>query len=218
MRTAQQAAEQFKDRTTNRVGMCLWHVQDAFGSPHLYPSAIEQWKRARKRHKGDRTPRYGAPVFYEGGKHGHVAIYVGNGRVRSTDAGGAGKMATVPLDWFAQHWGYTYLGWTEDIGGAMINFVSYKDVYVARLRPGVDNSDSVRMLRLALIRRGFLAVQSPLSEDRPGNKYTKAVSRAVKRWQTKHDYSPTGVLNNKQATKFFAPNKRVRLRLARNAN
>lgn len=215
MRTAREAASFFKDKMTNRVGMCLWHVQDAFQSPHLYPNAITQWKQAKHKHR-TKSPKYGAPVYYEGGEHGHVAIYVGNGKVRSTDAGGAGKMATVPLEWFARYWGYTYLGWSEDIGGRMIDFTSYRDVYVAQLKPGVDDSDSVKMLRLALIRRGFLSVSKPLSEKRPGNKYTPAVERAVAKWQKKKGYRrQNGVLNNKQAKHFFQPNSRVRLHLER---
>ena len=218
MRTAREAAAFFLDKTTNRVGMCLWHVQDAFGSPHVYPNAITQWKQAKDKHPDDRTPRYGAPVFFKGGQHGHVAIYVGNGRVRSTDAGGAGKMATVSIDWFQRNWGYEYLGWTGDIGGEKIDFVAYRDVYVSQLRSGVDDSASVRMLRLALIRRGYLKVKKPLSESRPGNKYTKAVSKAVSLWQRKHSYPVTGWLNNRQAKVFFAPNKRVRLHLARSQN
>lgn len=218
MRTAKQAARFFLDKTTNKVGLCLWHVQDAFQSPHLYPSAIEQWKASKKKHPGDRTPRYGAPVFFEGGKHGHVAIYVGEGRVRSTDAKGAGKMGTASIDWFARAWGYKYLGWTEDIGGKTVEFDKTYNVYVEKLRPGVDDSDSVKFLRRTLIKRGFLKVQKPLSVDRPGNKYTAAVKSAVALWQKKHGYKQTGVLTNKQAKVYFSHNPRVRLYLARVQN
>ena len=106
----------------------LWHVQDWYKAPHLFPSAIEQWRNAEEKHHDDRTPPYGAPVYYEGGKYGHIAIYVGDGKVRSTDAGGSGKVATVPLDWFKNNWGYEYLGWTGDIGGQPIDFDGGDDV------------------------------------------------------------------------------------------
>lgn len=122
MRTSSEAAKACKNTSTNKVGLCLWHCQDWYQSPHYFPSAIEQWRNAKEKHHGDRTPPYGAPVYYEGGKYGHIAIYVGDGMVRSTDAGGAGKVATVPLDWFKAHWGYSYLGWTGDIGGKSIEF------------------------------------------------------------------------------------------------
>lgn len=211
MRSAKEAAEFFKDKETNMAGRCLWHVQDAFQSPHMYVNAITQWYQAKHKHFGDRTPPVGAPVYFKGGRHGHVAIYVGGGKVRSTDAGGSGKMATVSIDWFLRNWGYTYLGWTEDIGGENIDFDDRVDVHVKKLRAGVDDSTSVRMLRLALIRRGFLTVRAPLSKDNPGNKYTPAVERAVKLWQKKKKHNRTGILTNAQAKEFFAPNKRVKV-------
>ena len=218
MRTAKEAAAFFKAKDTNRVGMCLWHVQDAFLAPHVQPNAISQWRASKKKHSGGRTPRLGAPVFYEGGQHGHVAIYVGNGRVRSTDAGGSGRMATVSLNWFASAWGYKYLGWTGDIGGRDIEFVERVDVKVSELRYGQNDSDSVRFLRRCLIKRGYLKVSKPLSVERPGNKYTKAVGEAVKTWQRRKGYRQTGELTNTQVKAFFAPNKRVRLHLVRVQN
>ena len=211
MRTARQAAQAFKDKTRNEVGMCLKEVQACYESGHAYPSAISQWDNAKTRHKNDRTPPIGAPVFWRGGKYGHVAIYVGNGKVRSTDAGGRGIMGTVSLDWFARAWGYTYVGWTGDLAGRKIEFTDTIDVYVSKLKPGVDDSDSVKQLRFRLIKRGFLTVEAPLSLDRPGNKYTPAVERAVKKWQTKKGYKPTGVLTNKQARAFFEPAKKVKV-------
>lgn len=213
MRSAREAAEFFRHKYTNRVNKCLGEVQSAYQVPvHMYPSAINQWYNAKHKHHGDRHPPIGAPVYYSGGRYGHVAIYVGNGLVRSTDAGGAGRMATVTHDWFRTHWGYSYLGWSGDIADKDITFgPKMVEVYVSKLHPGVDNSDSVRMLRLALIRRGFLKVQRPLSEDRPGNKYTSAVAEAVKKWQKKKGHKQTGILTNAQATQFFAPNKRVKV-------
>ena len=209
MRTAHEAARFFKEKDQNRPGMCLYETQAAFNAPHMYPNAITQWHAAKDKHPNDRTPKYGAPVYFAGGQHGHVAMYVGNGKVRSTDAGGRGKMATVSIDWFRQHWGYSYLGWTGDIGGQKITFDDKIHVYLKKLKPGVDNSNSVRMLRLALIRRGFLKVSKPLSVKRPGNRYTKAVSRAVCLYQRKHGYKETGVLTKQQAKRFFAVNSKV---------
>jgi hypothetical protein len=212
MRSAREAASFYKNKARNYVGKCLWEVQNAYQSPHMYYDAISQWRNAKKKHPGDRTPPVGAPVYYAGGNHGHVAIYVGGGLVRSSDAGGAGRMGTVTHNWFANNWGYSYLGWTGDIGDKDITYgPKMIEVYVSKLHPGVDNSDSVRMLRLALIRRGFLKVQRPLSEDRPGNKYTSAVAEAVKKWQKKKGHKQTGILTNTQAKQFFAPNKRVKV-------
>lgn len=211
MRSAKEAARFFKELNTNKVGMCLWHVQNAFGGGHAYPNAITQWREAKHKHAGDRTPKVGAPVYWGGTQHGHIAIYLGNGMVRSTDAGGAGRMATVPLGWFERHWGMHYLGWSEDIAGRKIEFDDHIDVYVRKLRPGVDNSDSVRMLRKALIKRCCLVPAKGLSERKPGNKYTPAVERAVRKWEKKKGLKPNGILGNEQAKAFFAPNKRVKV-------
>lgn len=84
-------------------------------------------------------------------------------------------------------------------------------VYVSKLRPGVDNSESVKTLRRALIKRKFLVPKSGLSVDKPGNKYTEAVSEAVAKWQTKHGYKPDGVMGLDQARDFFKNNEHVRV-------
>lgn len=209
MKTGTEAAKAFKAKQTNKVNMCLWECQEIYPTNHWYPSAISQWHSAKAKHTSKKHIPIGAPVYYEGGQHGHVVLYVGNGMVRSTDASGAGKMGTVPLEWFEKAWGYTFAGWSEDLGGKAIEFDKKITVYVSQLRPGVDDSDSVKQLRYRLIRRGFLKVSEPLNLDRPGNKYTPAVVSAVKKWQKKKGFAETGVLSNNQARKFFEPNPRV---------
>jgi hypothetical protein len=211
MRNGREAAKAFKAKQTNKVNMCLWECQEIYPTNHWYPSAISQWHNAKKKHTSKKNIPIGAPIYYSGGKYGHVVLYVGDGMVRSTDAGGRGRMATVPIEWFQRAWGYKYEGWSEDLGGKDIDFDTTITVYVNRLKPGVDDSDSVKQLRYRLIRRGFLKVSEPLSLERPGNKYTPAVERAVKKWQKKKGYRQTGVLNNKQAKHFFEPNPKVKV-------
>lgn len=210
MKTGREAAKAFKEKKTNKVNKCLWECQEIYPTNHWYPDAFGQWLNAKKRHSG-KDISIGAPVYYKGGAHGHVVLYVGNGMVRSTDAGGPGVMATVPLEWFERAWGYKYLGWSEDLGGLDIEFENHLEVLVRKLKPGVDDSESVKQLRYRLIRRGFLKVSKPLSLNRPGNKYTKSVEEAVKKWQKKKGYKETGVFNNKQAKEFFEPNPRVKV-------
>lgn len=210
MKTGKEAAKAFKQKSHNQVGKCLWECQEIYPTNHWYPSAWSQWQNAKKRHNGKKAP-VGAPMYYRGGKYGHVVLYVGDGMVRSTDAGGSGKMATVPIEWFQRAWGYEYVGWSEDLGGKMIEFDRTKHVYVAQLRRGVNDSESVKLLRRALIKRGFLKVSKPLSVERPGNKYTPAVEAAVKKWEKKHGYKQTGILSNDQAEDFFKNNKNVKV-------
>jgi hypothetical protein len=162
MKTGREAAKAFKAKTHNKVNKCLWECQEIYPTNHWYPDAFGQWLNAKKRHSG-KDISVGAPVYYKGGAHGHVVLYVGNGMVRSTDAGGPGIMATVPLEWFERAWGYRYLGWSEDLGGVDIEFENHLEVLVRKLKPGVDDSESVKQLRYRLIRRGFLKVSKPLS-------------------------------------------------------
>lgn len=70
----------------------------------------------------DRNPPRGVPVSYLGGSrdNGHRAISLGNGLIRSTDAGGTGRVATVRLDWPEKTWGLKYAGWSETIDGIRI--------------------------------------------------------------------------------------------------
>jgi hypothetical protein len=213
MKTGREAAAAFKEKKTNKVNMCLWECQEIYPTDHRYPTAWSQWKNAKKTHKSLENIPLGAPIYYQGyaSGPGHIVLYVGNGEVRSTDAGGRGVMATVPIEWFEKAWGYKPVGWSEDLGGKNIDFVTTVTVYVKSLKLGVDDSESVKQLRYRLIRRGFLQVSKPLSLKRPGNKYTPAVASAVKKWQKKKGYKETGILNNVQATEFFSPNPRVKV-------
>lgn len=84
--------------------------------------AEDMWKAAALPHPGDRNPPAGVPVFWGGGSsdNGHAAVSLGGGMIRSTDARGAGRVGTVPLDFPTTSWGMPYLGWTEDLYGHVI--------------------------------------------------------------------------------------------------
>ena len=120
MRTRQQAVNAARRTVHNKPGMCLWHVQDWCGAPHRYAGAWIQWENARHKHPGDPHPPPGVPVFFSGGRWGHIALSLGGGMCRSTDAGGRGVIADRPLSWFGPAWGRPYAGWSEDIGGLII--------------------------------------------------------------------------------------------------
>lgn len=80
-------------------------------------------------------------------------------------------------------------------------------VYVSKLRPGVDNSASVRELRRALIKRGRLDGDP----KKPGNKYTPQVEKAVKAVQRKRGWKQTGRFTLTQARDFFKPNSKIKV-------
>jgi len=102
-------------------GMCQKYVRGpCWEVPSLYGSAIDAWNGARFKHPGDRTPPKGAPCYYRGGSYGHAVLSVGDGRIRSTDCTSTGNVSDAPLSWPEDHWGYDYLGWTEDINGVTL--------------------------------------------------------------------------------------------------
>lgn len=112
---------QIVDRARDWTGWCLVFTRMCFGVGSMYPSAITAWEGAKKKHpvKSSEVPR-GVPIFWRGGKHGHVAISLGNGRCISTDAQRRGWPDIVQIDSISQAWGYEFLGWTEDLNGVTV--------------------------------------------------------------------------------------------------
>lgn len=126
----EEAAKRAEASRTNVRGMCQQWTRDIFGAPSVGDvdrdgdaDAVDGWKSepVAKRHT-DRHPPRGVPVSWAGGRngHGHRAVSLGNGKIRSTDAGGSGRVATVDLNWPEKTWGLTYLGWSETISGIQI--------------------------------------------------------------------------------------------------
>lgn len=127
----EEAAKRAEAARTNDVGMCQLWTRTMFGAPSAGDrdldgdaDAVDGWKSepTSARHPGDRNPPRGVPVSWSGGRngHGHRAVSLGGGMVRSTDAPSAGLVGTVDLGWFERHWGLTYLGWSETITGIVI--------------------------------------------------------------------------------------------------
>jgi hypothetical protein len=108
---------------TNDPGYCLQQCRIWAGINSMYPDASTAWRNTNDRYPGNRQPPRGAAVYWTGGSkgYGHIAISLGGGNVRSTDAGGTGVVATRNLAWFDSHWpSLTYAGWAWDINEATI--------------------------------------------------------------------------------------------------
>jgi hypothetical protein len=119
----QQAVANGHNVSSYDSGMCQKFVRDqCWRVPSLYGSAIEAWNGARYKHPGDRTPPVGAPTYYRGGNYGHAVIFCGQGHtgMRSTDCTSTGRVSDAAISWVENNWGYTYLGWTEDINGVRV--------------------------------------------------------------------------------------------------
>lgn len=115
--TAEAAARNAMNDRTNGVGMCLQQVRTWAGISARYGDAATAWRNTNDRHPGNRNPPRGSFVFWTGGSRGfgHIAMSLGGGKIRSTDAGGAGRVATVDLGWVERNWGQRYAGWSWDV-------------------------------------------------------------------------------------------------------
>src|SRR5262245_22704699 len=122
VRDAESTATNAELATNNEPGMCLQWSRNRADIASMFPDAATAWKHALDRHKGDRDPPRGAMVYWLGGSHGygHIAVAVGGGKVRSTDAGGRGKVATVSVSWPEQNWGLPYAGWADNVNDVRI--------------------------------------------------------------------------------------------------
>jgi hypothetical protein len=103
------------------TGMCCNFVWNCIAAPHSFglADANAAWNRATQRRAGTAAPA-GAPVYWAGGKHGHIALSVGGGRVRSTDWPRKGSVGEVDIDEMTRIWRLTYRGWSTDFAGAPI--------------------------------------------------------------------------------------------------
>jgi hypothetical protein len=156
IKNREQAAQAAEASRTNRVGFCQGWTRDLYGAPSAGDvdhdgdaDAVDGWlsEPHGARHL-DRNPPRGVPVAWKGGSHGngHRAVSLGGGLIRSTDAGGPGIVATVPLSFPEKQWGLVYLGWSDTIDGQPIPLP-------ARTR-GWRIDEAIRRLRHASARPG----------------------------------------------------------------
>jgi hypothetical protein len=133
VRDAEATAKTAEADATNDPGMCLQQCRLWADIPSRYPDATTAWKNANQRHVGDRNPPRGAAVYWTGGSqgYGHIAIALDDhgDRIRSTDAGGSGRVATQSLAWFDAHWpSLDYAGWADNINEVTIPDVGGDDM------------------------------------------------------------------------------------------
>lgn len=102
-------------------GQCLHFVWRCLDGQHSYglPDANAAFRAAKTITKKG-TPPAGAPVYFLGSKHGHVALSVGGGRIRSTDWPSKNRIAEVKITDLAEAWGRRYAGWASDMAGHKI--------------------------------------------------------------------------------------------------
>lgn len=96
------------------VGLCSHTVGAWYGWGGSGAHAWNLWLSIapERKHAGDRNPPAGALVFYAGGKYGHVALALGDGRIVTTDLPTSGRIGVTELNAPEHAWRYTYAGWS----------------------------------------------------------------------------------------------------------
>ena len=106
-------------------GMCLmyvWRAYDAAGAEVTRSAgdATGAWEKSDGKHRGDRNPPPGVPVWWgrrrsDGNAAGDVVISLGNGLVACTDYPAWGTVGVCTIDERERQINREYLGWTESI-------------------------------------------------------------------------------------------------------
>lgn len=121
--TPASAVEKSLSIKTGYGGLCLKFVRTCYGIPAKHASAKAAWANARVRHVTSDPNKIpvGAPIFlsHPKSKYGHVAIYLGNGLMRTTNSSTNRIHSDSIKKWI--EWGYKVDGWTEDLNGVTIN-------------------------------------------------------------------------------------------------
>lgn len=201
-------------------GYCLKYVRTWLEIPSLEATAFDAWKGAKHKHPNDRNPPRGAPLFWQssasGSGAGHIALCKGDS-MRTTDKP-TGVVANDDGSWPRNQWGQTYLGWTEDVNGILIPYLTEPaddwrasgDVYVSKLHMGQQDSDSVSRLRYRLTNH---AKMPDGKKPGYGADYGDKVRTAVAYWLNNIDGSngaggPTdgSEMTNPQANRLFGDN------------
>lgn len=121
IRTPSEAVEYARTHLASGYnGLCLAHVQDAYGARAVEPSAISAWNNSTRRHATSdlASAPYGAPVYWSqpGNPYGHVALHLDGDRIYTTDSAAGHPHEASMSDWQTRY-GYQPLGWTGDIEG-----------------------------------------------------------------------------------------------------
>jgi hypothetical protein len=139
--TAEQTARNAELVETNLVGMCLQWCRQRAGIPARWGTAALAARNATDMHRDRNVPR-GAFAYWVGGSSGagHIAIGLGNGLLRSTDADGGGRVGTRTLAWFDTNWpDITYVGWADNVNGVTVPGVEDDDMADAATQQKLDD-------------------------------------------------------------------------------
>ena len=106
--------------TTGYGGLCLKFARTCAGIGSKYASAKLAWAGAAHKHAGYADAPAGAFLFmaHPRSKYGHVAIYLGDGTMRTTNST-TNRIHTDRISTWVG-WGYSVQGWSEDLNGIRV--------------------------------------------------------------------------------------------------
>lgn len=132
VRNREEAAQAAEATKTNTPGMCQAVTRGYYLAPSAGDKdhdgdadAYDGWlsEPGMARHPGDRNPPRGVPVSFKN-RHGHRAISLGGGKIRSTDMNGntysPGHVGTTTISAIEHAMNVEYLGWSDTIDGILI--------------------------------------------------------------------------------------------------
>lgn len=189
MRTAAQAVAAARyqvshpNATVRRGGLCLAFVRGCWAMPLTgTPDANAAWTKAKHKQKYG-TPPAGAPVYWQIGQHGHIAISAGNNRCYSTDIHTFGRVSLVPLVEIQSKWGAHYRGWSTDYCGHALPLAPAAKPATAQPFPGAawfkkrPKSSIITRMDKRLQSLGFYV------GSEPGPQWTDIDRQSYARWQ-----------------------------------
>lgn len=185
MRTVKEATDWYKSIVRGYGGMCLQFTRSGYKIPAKYGDARTAWRNAKFRHLSLKNAPVGAFVFldHKNSKYGHVAPYMGNGTIRTTNSA-TNKVTTDTISKW-EDWGYKVLGWSEDLNGYRVPGLKPKTVSSRAILPG-DSGTRVKKLQKEL-NRVFSAYSKLVVDGKFGPKTTKVVKEFQRRTKLKQD-------------------------------
>lgn len=186
--TAAAAVRVANSISTGYGGLCLRFVRICYDIPAKYASARSAWDNAKKKHKGSSLAGVpvGVPLFLDSraSRYGHVAVYLGNGYMRTTNSS-TGRIHTQAVSaWVAAGW--TVLGWTEDLNGVAIPGIA------------VTSSETYQPRTLPTLRRGasgsWVKMWQAVIGAKVDGDFGPDTLAKTKAWQNNHGLKGDGVV------------------------